>query len=116
MCSPVEHYVCFYSISFFKSVFFGVVPSKNGNRCPRKSGLSLLYDCLLCLPLCRACCLLFRLKLSWMATLLGKSLLFCSSCVLSEKVLCFMKFLSHPVSNCIDSLSLYSYVSVMIIH
>ena len=28
---------------------FGIVPSKNGNRCPRKSGLSSLYDCLLCL-------------------------------------------------------------------
>ena len=26
---------------------FGIVPSKNGNRCPSKSGLSSLYDCLL---------------------------------------------------------------------
>ena len=33
---------------------FGVVPSKNGNRHPRKNGLSSLYDCLLCMPLCRA--------------------------------------------------------------
>ena len=35
---------------------FGVVPSKNGNRCPRKSG----NDYLLCLTLChsalRVCC------------------------------------------------------------
>ena len=46
---------------------FGDVPSKNGNRCPRKSGprkrgLSSLYDCLLCLPL---------LPFVWVETLPG---------------------------------------------
>ena len=34
-----------------------MVSSKNGTRRPRKSGLSSLFDCLLCLPLCCACCL-----------------------------------------------------------
>ena len=64
---------------------FGVVPSKNGNRCPRKSGLSSLYVCLLCLPLSRARCLSFWWNLSRMTTLLGKSYSFCFSRVLSEK-------------------------------
>ena len=54
-------------------IFIILVPSKNDKLCPRKSGLSSLYYCLLCLPLCRARCLLFLLKLSWMTTLLGKS-------------------------------------------
>ena len=53
-----------------KNVFSRVVPSKIGNRCPSKSGLPSLCDCLLWLPLYRACCLLFRLKLSRMAVLL----------------------------------------------
>ena len=89
-------YVCLYLIfvRFMRSrmspgkIVFGVVPSKNYKRCPRKSGLSSLYlspvktiiavpgkvvYCLLCLPLCRGRCLSFLLKLSRMATLLGKS-------------------------------------------
>ena len=44
----------------------------------------------LCLPLCHARCLSFQFKLGRMATLLGKSYSFCSSCVLSEK--CFVVF------------------------
>ena len=80
-------------------IVFGIVPSKNDNQCPRKSGLSSLFYCLLCLPLCRARCLSFRLKLSGMASLLGKSLSFCSLCVFQKNVLlCFMYFLSHLVS------------------
>ena len=71
-------------------IVFGVVPSKNGNRCPSKSGLSSLYYCVLCLTLCRARCLSFWLKFNRMATLLGKSQSFCSLCVLSEK--CFVVF------------------------
>ena len=50
-------------------IFIILVPSKNDNGCPRKSGLYSLYYCLFCLPLCRAHCLLLRLKLSRMATL-----------------------------------------------
>ena len=72
------------------SMVIGVAHIKNANRCPRKSGLSSLYYCLFCLPLCRARFLSFRLKLSQMATLLGKNRSFCSSCVLSEK--CFVVF------------------------
>ena len=51
-----------------RKIVFGVVPSKNDNRRPRQSGSSSLDSCLLCLPLCRAHCLSFRLKLSRMAT------------------------------------------------
>ena len=99
MCSPVEHYFCFYLISLlydFEDVprknsfwrcpqkndklcprenwfIFILVASNNDNRCPRKSGLSSLYYCLLSLSLRRARCLSFLLKLSRMTTLLGKS-------------------------------------------
>ena len=129
MCSPV----CFYLIFFLykiddvprKNAFrrwispekmvFGFVSTKNRNRCPRKSGLSSLYDSLLCLHLCRARCLSLRLKLRRMATLLGKSHSFCSSSELSRKS--FMYFLSQLVSvlgykfNCIDSWSIYCYLN-----
>ena len=51
MCSPVEHYVCFYSIFFLTmkcrmspgKIVFGVAPSKGDKQCPRRSGLSYLY-------------------------------------------------------------------------
>ena len=52
---------------------FGIVPSKNGNQCPRKCGLSSLYNCLLCLPLCSACYLSFQLKLNWLPCWEGAS-------------------------------------------
>ena len=43
-------------------VFIIFVPCWNDNRCPRKSGVSSLYYCLLCLPLCRNRSLSFLLK------------------------------------------------------
>ena len=88
MCSPVEHYVYFYLISFLYEIEEDVpqkklhpgkvdVPQKKLHPgkvdVPRKSGLSSLYYCFLCPPLCRTHCLSFRLKRSHMATLLEKS-------------------------------------------
>ena len=75
-------------------IFIILIPSKNDNLCPRKSAFSSLYYCLLCLPLCRARCLSFLLKLSRMTTLLGKSWSFCSSNVSSQKCLFFSVFFS----------------------
>ena len=89
----------------------------NGNQCPRKSGLSSLYDCLLCLPLCRARSLSL-LKHPDLEPCLERAChsafrVCCRKNVLLWLTLCFcfptwclcweFKF------NCMDSLSLYSY-------
>ena len=130
MCSPVKHYFCSYLIFFlyefdagkivfglvpnkndvvsqegWSVIFIILVPSKNDNRCPRKSGLSSLHYCLLCLHLSRIRCLSFLLKLSRMATLFGKSYSFCSSSVLSEKCYVFYVF-SFPPGVCVGTLNL----------
>ena len=76
-----------------KVVYFIIlVTSINDNRCPRKNGSSSLYYILLFIvPASLSGALLFvPVKLSRKATLLGKSLSFCPSCLLSEK--CFVVF------------------------
>ena len=100
ICSPVEHYFCFYLIFFLYEfemspgkIVFGVVPRKNDKLCPMKIGLSspylstvktiidvpgkvvyLRYTTVYCA--CLSVVLIarsFLLKLSRMTTLLGKS-------------------------------------------
>ena len=77
-------------------IVFGVVPSKNDNRCPRQSSSSSFYFCLLCLPLCHARCLSFRLKLCW--EIASHSVLRVCCRIFFFLLLCFMYFLSHLVS------------------
>ena len=112
MCSPVEHYVCFYLIFFLYEIemspgkiVFGVVPSKNDNRCPRKSSLSSLYYRLLCLPICRARCLSFRLKLSRMATLMERVILL-FVCVVGKMLLFFNVVFFFPPGVYVGTLNL----------
>ena len=64
-------------------IVFGVVPSKDGNRCPRKSGFIFII-LLFIVPASLSCSLSFVLV--EMAALLGKSLSFFSLCVLLENV------------------------------
>ena len=102
-------------------VVFGVVSGENVFKlCPRQSGLPssyltplgtiigvpgkvvYLFSTTVYCAYLSVVLVPFRsglLKLSRMATLLEKSYSFCSSSVLSENVLlCFMYFLSHPLS------------------
>ena len=127
MCSPVEHYFCFYLIFFLydfedpRKIVFGVVPrkryvvsqenrfifiilvpSQNDNRCPRKSGLSSLYYCLLRLPLCRARCLSFLLKQPD-DYLVGKELvLLLFECVVGKMFCCVLCIFLPGLCRCWD--------------
>ena len=72
--------------------------SGDSSRRPSGSGLSSRYICLLCLPLCCACSLWYRLRLAgWLPCLERASHSVLR--VLSVNVLsCFVRFHSHMVS------------------
>ena len=126
MCCPVEH-ICLFLLNVLslrnrpqEKQFSALSPVKKKTifGVPGKVVyLHYTHYCLLRLPLCRTRCLSFRLKLSRMATFLGKSWSFCSSCVLSEKMFCCVVGIFFPTwclcldfeYNCFDSGSLYSY-------
>ena len=86
-------------------VFVILVPCWNCNRCPRKSGLSSLHYCLLFLSLCRTRSLSFLLKLSWMATLLGKLVILLFECVVGKCFVVFYVF-SFRCAVCVGTLNL----------
>ena len=95
-------------------IVFGVVPSKNDNRCPRRIiNSSSLYVCLLYLPLCRARCLSFRLKQPD-GYRVGKELVILLFVCVVGKMFCCVSCIFFPTwclcwdfeFNCIDSWSL----------
>ena len=98
-------------------IFILLVPSKNDNRCPRKSGLSPSYYCSLCLPLCRARLPFVLVETYSDGSLVGKELvILLFVCVVGKIVSCVLCIFFPTLClcwdfkfNCIDSWSLYSY-------